>query len=251
MTVPQDKSESIPQHASESAPIDAPRSAPRVGVAVPAAGLGVRMGGLRKPFLELVGEPVLRHALAPFLDEDRVVAVVVALAPDDAADPPAWITDLDGRVRVVAGGQTRTESVRNAIVALPDDVDIIAVHDAARPLVTRAMVSQCIDIAAEGRGAVAGCPAVDTLKRVDEQALVLDTPSRIGMWQAHTPQVFPADLLRRAYEGAGSGTDDAALVESVGGEVQMVDGGCTNIKVTRPEDIAIAEAILAARKRDA
>ena len=88
------------------------------------------------------GEPVLRHALRPFLSEPRVVAVVVALAPDDAAEPPAWITDLDGRIRVVAGGETRTDSVRNALLALPDDVDIIAVHDAARPLVTRAMISR-------------------------------------------------------------------------------------------------------------
>ena len=232
-------------------PQDTSRSTDSVGVAVPAAGLGQRMGGLRKPFLELAGQPVLRHALAPFLAEPRVVAVVVALALEDATDPPAWITEIDGRVRVVAGGQTRTDSVRNAILALPDDVDIIAVHDAARPLVTHAMISQCIDIAAAGRGAVAGCPAVDTLKRVDEQGYVVETPSRIGMWHAHTPQVFPADLLRRAYEEASSGTDDASLVESVGGEVQMVDGGSTNIKVTRPEDIAIAEAILAGRKQRA
>ena len=222
-------------------------SAPRVGVAVPAAGLGVRMGGLRKPFLELGGEPVLHHALRPFLSEPRVVAVVVALAPDDAAEPPAWITDLDGRIGVVAGGETRTDSVRNAILALPDDVDIIAVHDAARPFVTQAMIRECIDIAAEGRGAVAGCPAVDTMKRVDELGRVVNTPSRVAMWHAHTPQVFPADLLRRAYEGDGSGTDDSALVESVGGEVQMIDGGSTDIKLTRPEDIPIAEAILAAR----
>ncbi len=220
---------------------------PRVGVAVPAAGLGRRMGGLRKPFLELAGEPVLLHALRPFLAEPRVVAVVVALAPDDAGQPPAWIADLDDRVSVVAGGETRTDSVRNAVAALPNDLDIIAVHDAARPLVTRDMISRCIDVAAEGRGAVAGCPAIDTMKRVDPHGRVLDTPSRAELWQEHTPQVFPAELVRRAYEGASSGTDDAALVESVGGDIQMVDAGSTNIKVTRPEDIPIAESILAAR----
>ncbi len=220
---------------------------PRVGVAVPAAGLGRRMGGLRKPFLELAGEPVLLHALRPFLTEPRVVAVVVALAPDDAGQPPAWIADLDDRVSVVAGGETRTDSVRNAVAALPNDLDIIAVHDAARPLVTRDMISRCIDVAAEGRGAVAGCPAIDTMKRADPHGRVLDTPSRAELWHAHTPQVFPAELVRRAYEGASSGTDDAALVESVGGDIQMVDAGSTNIKVTRPEDIPIAESILAAR----
>ena len=205
------------------------------------------MGGLRKPFLELAGEPVLLHALRPFLSEPRVVAMVVALAPDDATPPPAWIGDLDGRVSVVAGGETRTDSVRNALRALPSDLDIIAVHDAARPLVTLAVISGCIDVAAEGRGAVAGCPAIDTIKRVDQHGRVLETPRRLELWHAHTPQVFPAELLRRAYEGAGSGTDDSALVESVGGDVQMVDAGSTNLKVTRPEDIPIAEAILAAR----
>jgi 2-C-methyl-D-erythritol 4-phosphate cytidylyltransferase len=85
------------------------------------------------------------------------------------------------------------------------------------------------------------------MKRVDPHGRVLDTPSRAELWHAHTPQVFPAELVRRAYEGASSGTDDAALVESVGGDIQMVDAGSTNIKVTRPEDIPIAESILAAR----
>jgi 2-C-methyl-D-erythritol 4-phosphate cytidylyltransferase len=222
----------------------------RVGVAVPAAGVGVRMGGARKAFLELAGRPILEHALAPFLEEERVVAVVVALSPDDASTPPDWLTRLDPRIVVVAGGETRSQSVRAAIAALPDDVDVIAVHDAARPLVTRDVVARCVDLALEGFGAVAGCPAVDTIKVVSPTGDVVDTPDRASLWHAHTPQVFPAGPLRAAYASdAGEGTDDAALIERQGGavSVRMVDEGSSNLKVTRPSDVQLAEAILAGR----
>ena len=103
------------------------------------------MGGVRKPFLELAGEPVLLHALRPFLSDSRVVAVAVALADEDAASPPAWLIELDPRVSVVTGGETRNESVRRAIEALPQDVTLIAVHDAARPLVSTEVVAECIE----------------------------------------------------------------------------------------------------------
>jgi 2-C-methyl-D-erythritol 4-phosphate cytidylyltransferase len=206
------------------------------------------MGGMRKPFLELGGKPVLLHALAPLLADPRVVAVVVALATEEAAEPPEWLTGHDPRVRVVAGGATRTESVRRALAALPGDVDVIAVHDAARPLVSADVVSRCIDVAAGGVGAVAGCPATDTMKEVDAEGRVVKTPDRARLWHAHTPQVFPADILRRAYARPGAEeTDDAALVEAVGGEVRMVDCGRTNLKLTGPEDIGLVEAILRGR----
>lgn len=221
----------------------------RVGVAVPAAGAGRRMGGVRKPFVELLGEPVLIHALRPLLEDPRVVAVVVALAPDDAASPPPWLMELDDRIRVVAGGETRTESVRAALAALPDELEVIAVHDAARPLLTPDVVTRCIDLASGGRGAVAGCPAVDTLKEVTADGTVVGTPDRASFWHAHTPQVFPADMLRHAYAmDVGDVTDDAALVELVGGEVGLVDDGRVNMKVTLPEDVAVAEAILRSRR---
>lgn len=218
----------------------------RVGVAVPAAGLGRRMGGVRKPFLELAGEPTLVHALRPFLADPRVVAIVVALAPDDMADPPAWLLGLDPRVSVVEGGDSRTESVRRALAALPADTTVLAVHDAARPLVSADVVARCIEIASEGEGAVAGCPAVDTIKEVDADGRVVRTPDRATLWQAHTPQVFPAGLLRQAYsaaDGAGA-SDDATLVERLGHPVRMVDGGAGNLKVTRPADVSVAEALL-------
>ena len=237
---------SAPERGAEDEP-----AAPRVGVAIPAAGSGRRMGGVRKPFLNLLGEPTLLHALRPFLADPRVVRITVALAPDDAADPPPWIEELDRRIRVIAGGDTRGASVALAIRALPDDLDVIAVHDAARPLVTAELVATCIEVAAAGVGAVAGCPAVDTMKTVDDDATIVGTPDRSTLWHAHTPQVFPASLLREAYDrGDGTATDDAGLVERIGGVVRMVDDGGANPKVTNPRDVMVAEALLRTRAPD-
>lgn len=207
------------------------------------------MGGARKAFLKLAGEPVLAHALRPFLCDERVVAVAVALSAEDAAHPPDWLAELDPRIRIVPGGATRTESVRSALAGLPRDLDVIAVHDAARPLVSREVVELCLEVAAGGEGAVAGCPAVDTIKVVDDEGVVVRTPERSTLWHAHTPQVFPAAVVRRAYASAADGgTDDASLVEILGGRVRMVeDEG--NLKITRREDLLLAESLLRTRER--
>ncbi|MEC7834133.1 MAG: 2-C-methyl-D-erythritol 4-phosphate cytidylyltransferase [Gemmatimonadota bacterium] len=227
-----------------SAPQEPGETSLHVGVVVPAAGSGIRMGGARKPFLELDGEPLLLHALRPFLKDDRVVTVVVSLAPQDIAEVTDWIRRLDDRIKLVEGGVNRTESVRNAVSVLPTTLDVIAIHDAVRPLVTSAIVGECIDLATTGVCAVAGCPVIDTIKRVNEEFQVLETADRNVLWHAHTPQVFPANLLRKAYESGEVGTDDAMLLESFGARLQMVDDGGTNIKVTRPADLIIAQAIL-------
>jgi 2-C-methyl-D-erythritol 4-phosphate cytidylyltransferase len=217
----------------------------RVGVVIPAAGAGRRMGGRKKPFLALRGEPLLQHALRPFLTHPAVTALRVALSPDDASDCPGWLRELDPRLALVAGGTSRAASVRAALEALPD-VDVVLVHDAVRPLVTHAIIDRCIGAVGTGTGAVAGWPASDTLKEVDDDRRVLATPDRSRLWHAQTPQAFPAELLRCAY-AAWDGrevTDDGALVEMVGGTVLMVEGSATNLKVTSPEDLAVAEAFL-------
>jgi 2-C-methyl-D-erythritol 4-phosphate cytidylyltransferase len=207
------------------------------------------MGGVRKPFLELEGEPVLLHALRPFLDHPSVEALAIALGPEDLAYPPDWLAGLDPRVTLVPGGGTRGESVMAAILALPENVELVAVHDAARPFVTGEILQRCIEASVEGRGAVAGWPAVDTLKEVEEGGeRILGTLARNRVWHAQTPQVFPRELVLRAYgEAMDRGitdTDDAALVERIGGEVVMVPGSATNLKITRPEDLPLARAIL-------
>ncbi len=209
------------------------------------------MGGVRKPFLELRGEPVLLWAIRPFLSLPEVTAVVVALPAEIVEDPPAWLTQADPRIRVTAGGETRRHSVWNAIQALPADVNIIAVHDAARPLIDTDTIRRCVAVARAGLGAVAGVPAADTLKRVDDDQHVVETPDRSRLWQAQTPQVFPRDLLvdayRRAQEGQWAATDDASLVERIGGTIRMVEASSHNLKLTTPADVALAEAILGQR----
>lgn len=222
---------------------------------MPAAGAGRRMGGVRKAFLELRGQPILLRAIRPFLETPGVECVVVALPPDEAAHPPAWLTGADPRVRVVAGGATRGDSVAAAVAALPSGVEVVLVHDGARPLVARGLVERCLRAAAAGRAVVAGVPAVDTLKEVDAGGRVVRTPPRGRYWHAQTPQAFPRALLeracRRAREEGFDGTDDASLVERLGGEVEMVEGSPRNLKVTRPEDLVLAERLLERGEEDA
>jgi len=206
------------------------------------------MGGIRKPFLDLAGQPILRWAMTPFLDHPRVTALRVALGEEDFRSPPDWLRALSPRVQVVEGGATRGESVGAALEALPADVDLVVVHDAARPLVTRDMIDRCLAAVGPGRGVVVGWPAVDTLKEVDAEGRIVGTPDRKRIWHAQTPQVFPASLLLAAYRMASergiSNTDDAALVEEIGGEVVMVLGSARNLKITRPEDLRLAELFL-------
>lgn len=221
---------------------------PRVGVAVPAAGSGRRLGGVKKTFLTLEGEPVLSRALRPFLASEDVVAVVVALAPEDAEEPPLWLTDLNPRVSLTVGGATRRDSVWAALEALPVECEVIAVHDGARPLVSPEVVRRCIEVASEGIGAVAGIRAVDTMKRVDAEGFVLETPVRSSLWNAQTPQVFPREVLVDAYRRAREldlpATDDSELVEACGGRVRMVESSPRNLKVTRPGDLDVARLLL-------
>jgi len=221
---------------------------PSVGVAVPAAGTGQRMGGRKKPWIELGGQPLLLHALRPMLAHPAVTAVTVAVSAEDAVDPPAWLGELDERVRIVVGGSHRAESVHRAIDELPGDVGVIVVHDGARPFVDPEVLDRCIMIAAAGRGAVAGVPATDTLKEVDSERGVLATPDRRGFWHAHTPQAFPAEMIRRAYASLAdpaSASDDASVVEAAGERVMMVEDSGWNLKVTRPSDLDLAELLLA------
>jgi len=172
----------------------------------------------------------------------------VALSEEDFEDPPPWLAAEDPRIRIVAGGATRGDSVLAAIEGLPPSLDLIAVHDAARPLVTPEIIHRCFKEAALGRGAVAGWPAVDTLKEVEAGGRVVATPPRDRIWHAQTPQVFPREMILEAYRAAaGAGlrdTDDSALVERWGGEVVMVPGSAWNLKVTRPQDLALAELFL-------
>jgi 2-C-methyl-D-erythritol 4-phosphate cytidylyltransferase len=226
---------------------------PDVGVAIPAAGSGARMGGLKKAFLQVGGRPLLERALRPFLEHPDVVSVGVAVPAEDLGSLPGWLTGMDPRIRFVAGGRTRMHSVRAALSALRPEVRTVLVHDAARPLVTRAIIDRCLRVARTGEGAVAGWPVVDTLKEVGPDGRVVSTPDREGLWRAQTPQGFPRDALLEAYRAAvedgGAATDDATLFARSGGRVRMVEGAAWNLKVTHPEDVAVAELFLERAER--
>jgi 2-C-methyl-D-erythritol 4-phosphate cytidylyltransferase len=198
-----------------------------VGI-VPAAGAGERLGAdVPKAFAVLGGKPMLEWSLAVLREVcDRVVVAV----PPDRVAPPDF----------VAGGATRSESVRNALAAAPE-ATVVVVHDAARPLVTVELVRRCLDALEGFDGAIAAAPVTDTIKEVDD-GRVARTPDRGRLWAAQTPQVFRADVLR---EAAGDATDDAALVEAIGGNVRVVEAPRENLKVTTRTDIRLAEMLLA------
>lgn len=223
----------------------------RAAVVVPAAGAGRRMGGAHKPSLTLAGEPLLLHTLRPFLAFPEIVQVIVALPAALVAAPPSWLAALDARVQVVAGGAERGDSVRAALAATLPDVDVVLVHDAARPLVTRAIIERALAAAGAGRSVVAAVPLTDTVQQIDDAGVIVTTPDRSRLRAAQTPQAFPRAVLIDAYaraaaEGAAA-TDDAALVARCGVPVEVIEGDVANLKVTTPADLVLAEALLARR----
>lgn len=203
------------------------------------------MGGVRKPFIELGGRTVLDWALAPFLVRDDVVELVVALGGGATRER---VAQGDPRIRVVRGGASRFESVANALDHLKSEAGVVAVHDGARPFPMPSVIDTCIRLAAGGCGAVAGVPAVDTIKETDGDRIV-NTPRRDVLWYAQTPQAFPRGVFRDAVahcRGSGfSPTDDAAMVEEMGVRVRMVPSSAINLKITTSEDLVVAEAYIA------
>ena len=199
---------------------------------------------------------MLLRALRPFTAHPDVAHTVVALPPADATSPPAWLADLlGGSLTVVAGGPERSDSVAHALSALPGACSIILVHDAARPLVDRAIIDGVIAVARRGEGAVPAVPLGDTLKETaapgESQVaslLVSRTIPRDHLWRAQTPQGFPRALLEEAYVRARRegvrGTDDAMLVERLGAQVRIVPGSALNFKVTTEDDLRLAERLL-------
>lgn len=220
----------------------------RVAAVIPAGGVGRRMGGVRKQYLELAGTPLLVHTLRPFLEHPYVEWVIVALPPDDVASPPPWLAELNGRIMLVPGGEERGDSVARALEHVPQEADVVVIHDAARPLLTRTLIDRALRVAARGDGAVAAVPLADTVKDVDAGGVVQGTPDRDRLWRAQTPQAFPRalvlDAYRRAQQDGFRGTDDASLVEHYGGRVLIVEGAPENLKVTGPADVIVAEALL-------
>ncbi len=231
----------------------------KVAVILPAAGLGTRMGRTppesagtsRKQFMLLDGAPILLHTIRKFFSCPSVSEIVVALRAEDMP----WVREfLDKEpaakpVRLVEGGDSRQESVENALASLSDDTDIVAVHDAVRPFIDRDTIEKVIAEAAQSGAAIVGIVPVDTVKQVHLNK-VRATLARERLMMAQTPQVFRYALLKQAFAKAREdgffGTDESSLVERLEQvEVNVVPGSDRNIKITKPTDMELARLFLA------
>jgi len=220
-------------------------------VVVPAGGQGTRMGsGIPKQFLEIDGVPILIHTVRALM-RCPLVRHVILVAPASELERTREILAtyrIQGVIGPVAGGATRLVSVRNGIRQVPESARVIAVHDAARPFPDPAVLEAAIRRADQGVGVVVGRPAADTIKQVNGNA-VTGTPERAQLWQAFTPQVFPAKMIADVYRNTApdtAATDDAQLVEWAGHPVEMIEGTTESLKVTTPRDLITARAWLQA-----
>ncbi len=224
-------------------------------VLIPAAGMGRRMGAeVNKQYLMLGGRPIIARTLELF-ERHPAIQSIYPIVPADEIDyfkerilPDCALSKL---AKVVPGGKERQDSVRNGLQQLQIDGiksdSVVLVHDGARPLLNPEHISTLIDTAILKRAAVIGVPVKDTIKEVENDQIV-GTPERERLWQVQTPQAFRFELIFRAYQKAAQedylGTDDASLVERLGVRPIMVEGDYRNLKITTPEDLAMAEALL-------
>jgi 2-C-methyl-D-erythritol 4-phosphate cytidylyltransferase len=229
----------------------------RVAALALAAGRGERLGHeLPKGFVPLAGRPLLLHALEALGATPEIDLVVPVIAGADLGRLDALaeaLAALPKLMPAVAGGETRQDSMRAGLRALPADVDLVAVHDVARPLVRPSAISRVIAAARADGAAILATPVRDTIKRVRGRRVV-DTPPRAECWAAQTPQVFRVEILREALAKADAegrvGTDDAEIVERLGVPVHIVEGDPDNLKLTLPEDLDLALRWLESRRRE-
>ncbi len=221
-----------------------------VSVVIPAGGVGARFGGRTpKQFLRLGRFPVVAITVGHFARHPAIGAIVIAAPIAHVPRMRRLVEPLGrrGRVSVVAGGATRQESVWRGLQAAPPETEIVLVHDAVRPLITRGLIDAVLDAARTGGAAICGLPITDTVKRV-HGGLVAETLDRSELWAVQTPQGFRADLLREAHDKARrdgvSGTDDAMLVERLGHRIEVVRGLEMNVKITTPDDLRRARRML-------
>ncbi len=217
---------------------------PPVALVIPAAGLGTRMGG-RKTLLALAGRPLLLHTLERFLPfRDRICQTIVVAHPDDVG----LIRDACPGAEVVPGGARRQDSVAAGLACLRPEAELVAIHDAVRPFVAPPAIAAALDAAEAIGSAIVATPMKPTVKRVADGRIAA-TVDRRDLWCAQTPQVFRRKLILDAYAAAERDafecTDDAQLVERLGAPVAIVPGSDLNLKITTPDDLALAEAILA------
>lgn len=224
-----------------------------VSAIIVAAGQSRRMGGdTSKQFILIDGVPVIARTLKAFEIAERIREVVIAARQEDIPQMYALIQDYEiTKVKqIITGGETRQESVFRAIAQVDENADFLAIHDGARPLIRPQEIDLAVSAAVEHGAAALGVPVKDTVKQVDADGKIVDTPERSTLWAVQTPQVFSRALYLRAAEQAGEAaaqlTDDCQLIERTGAPVYLVRGAYANLKITTPEDVFAAEGILRA-----
>jgi 2-C-methyl-D-erythritol 4-phosphate cytidylyltransferase len=227
--------------------------AAKVQAIIPAAGIGARLKSqVNKSLISLNGKPLLFYSLDVLEKSSLVNSVVVVAHPDNLDDIQRLVKKFGFKKvsKIIPGGQTRCESVANGIKALDKDTEYVVVHDAARPLISADILKQSIETAFKESAAIVAVPAKSTIKKVDPKNLfVQETLVRDTLWEVQTPQVFKKNVLVKAHQAMACSarcepTDDAVLVEKIGIKVKIVKGDYRNIKVTTPEDLALAESFL-------
>lgn len=222
---------------------------PDVAVVIVAGGRGMRVGGDElKQFRWVAGKPMLLHSVQKFQARSDVCMVVVVLPYEHVGDPPAWLFQCDTeRLLLSVGGRKRGDSVRNGLEDVPTDAAVVLIHDAARPLVTTAVIDAVIAEARRGHGAAPGLLVADTLKRVNGAGEIVETIGREGVVRIQTPQGFPREMIEtahaRAVEERITATDDAALFEKFRMKVVLVPGSERAMKITDESDFIRAEAL--------
>lgn len=224
----------------------------KLAVIIPAAGSGTRMGSrIPKPFLTLQNITILEHSIRSFAHLESVAQIVIATSKEWENEVEAILNKFSHHltsVLVVEGGEERQDSINNALSVLLDDIELVAIHDAVRPFINEELIIACTKEASLHGGAIIAIPAKDTIKVVDKNLSIQSTPDRSNLWQAQTPQIFKKALIEEAYASAKEekfkGTDDASLVERIGGTVKIIEGDRRNLKITYPIDLQVAEMIL-------
>jgi len=230
----------------------------RVTAIIAAAGSGKRIGSClpagtaKKQFLEILGKSILSMTVSVFEECQSVDDIIVVVNKDDVEQASNVLSGYKKLLKIVPGGAERQNSVYNGLQAASRETDIVVIHDGARPLVTKEMISGAINEAKTSKAVITGMPVKDTIKTVSKENVVLETLDRDTIWIVQTPQAFEFNLIKEAYERANKigylATDDSKLVERLGISVKMVMGSYENIKITTKEDMKIAEAILKERE---
>ncbi len=222
-----------------------------VAAVIPAGGAGLRMGrDTPKQFLPLAGTPIIVHTIRAVMAAESVGPIILVLPKPHIQEGKAILSkyNLIDSVNIVSGGETRQDSVEQGLLAVPDGIAFTLVHDGVRPFITPKLIECCLKAARENGAAIVALPVKDTIKSVDSAHCITSTVDRQGLWQAQTPQIAPTKLLLKAHATARknsfTGTDEASLLAQLDVPVSVVEGAEANIKITRPGDLAIAEAML-------